>query len=298
MKEVKEINIVDKEYVKLFTKELAEKLPEGTKIIVDEYTRTGETYKGIIAKIPGQNMSPIMRVSSLTGHLKKDTNLFLSYYKEHGNNFLNWDINQLMDWEWARSRIMIRLLNPEKNKGYLGDKVTIPFVDLVEMFYISVKTDDGGIASAPVTKELAALWEKTPEDIFVAASANMKPEIISMFDILVEMYKRRGVYLSEDDLDGLRATTNEMPQYVISNTERLNGAGCLHPMISSLKERFGKFYVLPSSIHEIIVMPAENVTEDMPLNQMIAEINATEVAPEEVLSDHAYYFNGTELVSC
>lgn len=51
------------------------------------------------------------------------------------------------------------------------------------------------------------------------------------------------------------------------------------------------FYILPSSIHEVILL-RESFAEDAEyLRWMIQEVNATEVAPEEILSDRAYYYD-------
>ena len=50
----------------------------------------------------------------------------------------------------------------------------------------------------------------------------------------------------------------------------------------------GDFYILPSSIHEVILVPER-------MQEMVKEINQTGVAPEEVLSDSVYYFDGEEI---
>ena len=51
------------------------------------------------------------------------------------------------------------------------------------------------------------------------------------------------------------------------------------------------YYVLPSSVHEVMIVPDDGGFDSGELEEMVREINATQVAPEEVLSDHIYYYN-------
>ena len=50
------------------------------------------------------------------------------------------------------------------------------------------------------------------------------------------------------------------------------------------------FYILPSSIHEMIILPKSREIAKEELDAMIQDINHTQVDTEEVLSDHAYLY--------
>ena len=50
-------------------------------------------------------------------------------------------------------------------------------------------------------------------------------------------------------------------------------------------------YLLPSSVHEVIAIPASAAGDPKELPSLVQEINLTEVAPEEILSDCVYYYN-------
>ena len=64
-------------------------------------------------------------------------------------------------------------------------------------------------------------------------------------------------------------------------------------VIESLYEKYGSFAVLPSSIHEVIVIPMENANfSEEDLTQMVQDVNGECVNAEEILSDHAYIYNG------
>ena len=85
-------------------------------------------------------------------------------------------------------------------------------------------------------------------------------------------------------------------QLVVSNEERIFGAGTFIAELERLKRLYGKFYVLPSSIHEVIAIPENKCPfSKEQLDEQVREANKTEVAENEILSDHAYYFNGESL---
>ena len=85
-----------------------------------------------------------------------------------------------------------------------------------------------------------------------------------------------------------------VPMYVLSNKSKLNGSGCIfyHNLLHNLCERLEcDLYILPSSIHEVIVLPVSGREDYHEMNNMIQDINRDQVAKEEVLSDHFYYYN-------
>ena len=95
---------------------------------------------------------------------------------------------------------------------------------------------------------------------------------------------------------------NEIPMYIMSNPIKMNGAATMaYPgVIRNFAETIRKnLYVIPSSIHEVILVP-ESGTEDTSLNDMVAEVNHTQVDPKEVLADHVYYYDRKEdhMISC
>ena len=84
--------------------------------------------------------------------------------------------------------------------------------------------------------------------------------------------------------------------FVISNTSKVNGAASMfyEDVLSDLAEKMGtNLYILPSSIHESIAVSAKMGNPEH-LAEMVAEINAGQVTPEEQLSDHVYLFNAEE----
>ena len=82
--------------------------------------------------------------------------------------------------------------------------------------------------------------------------------------------------------------------FVVTNEKKMNGAACIiyEGVLEKVGEMLGRdYYVLPSSIHETILLPAKDNTELDSLTQLVRTVNATQVKAEEVLSDHAYFYS-------
>lgn len=56
----------------------------------------------------------------------------------------------------------------------------------------------------------------------------------------------------------------------------------------------GDYFIIPSSIHEVLLVKDTGEMNARDLAAMIREVNATEVAPEDVLTDHAYHYDSKE----
>ena len=144
-------------------------------------------------------------------------------------------------------------------------------------------------------------WKVTASDLYKLAVANMQRlwegVVEPVQDMIFEMAddqmaEEYGVFLEENE--GAR----EMPLYVLTNAIRLNGASVLFytDCLKSFADSVGRdIFVLPSSIHEVILVPESFGLEPERMQEMVKEINQTGVAPEEVLSDSVYYFDGEEI---
>lgn len=110
------------------------------------------------------------------------------------------------------------------------------------------------------------------------------PVVISMREMMANMW---GV-----DIDSLPA---EPAQAIVTNKERMFGAINIYneDCIKQVQDILGtkNFYVLPSSIHEVICVPTEGIEID-DLLTMVTEINQTQVRPEERLGDFVLYYDG------
>ena len=207
---------------------------------------------------------------------------------ENSNEIAKIDPEIFMDFNgFVKSHICYRLVNKKANKELLKTVPHRDFLDLAIIYVVQI-TDE---ASMKVTFQNADIWNVTEQELFNLATENtprLFPAYIrSMFDTMLEKME-----IAREDAIALEIQNSG--QIVVTNEQCLNGATTmLYPnVIENLYEKYGNFALLPSSINEVIIFPMnENIDPDE-LTQMVKEVNQQCVSMEEILSDHAYIYNG------
>lgn len=203
----------------------------------------------------------------------------------------SWDINQIKIFDQAKSKIAYRLIHFEKNRKLLNDLPFIPYHDLAIVFYLLIEKTSHGSASILITNDLLQSWNISLSELYQFASQNtphlLAAELIPMHAMIQELSGE-----TEDP-----ELPKESHMFILTNTQRYFGAACI--LYSRVLEDIGNqlnedFYVLPSSIHETIILPLSKSSTPEMLNEMINAINQTQVVEEEVLSNHAYYYSRKE----
>lgn len=90
------------------------------------------------------------------------------------------------------------------------------------------------------------------------------------------------------------ADLEEFPMLIVRTKCKTHGAGIMlcEDVLSEVAEKFqSDLYILPSSIHEIIAIPADFGDGVTKLKDMVNNINQTEIIPEEFLSNSVYFFD-------
>ena len=92
---------------------------------------------------------------------------------------------------------------------------------------------------------------------------------------------------------------SDVPEMIVLTTEdKLQGAKALlsKEALSEVYDQVGgDFVVLPSSIHEVLCLPIRDDMDAETLKNMVREVNGTQVAPNERLSDNVFKFDGSKL---
>ena len=87
--------------------------------------------------------------------------------------------------------------------------------------------------------------------------------------------------------------------WIATNESRFNGASAMAYadfMDQAAEKLEGSFYILPSSVHEVIMIPDSFGMKAEELKAMVTSINASEVRPEEKLTDNVYHFDAVARV--
>lgn len=211
-------------------------------------------------------------------------------------------IQELLSRSWVEENLFLRLVNLEKNLEQLEDAVYVKRLDLAAVFYVLTERGEDGIKSFRLPR---VLWERMglgdAEEYFGRILENTErlfpAEVKRIEDSLAECIRKEGGKEPEWLKRELQEESGEACRsmfYVLTNRQKLNGAVTLfYPgMLDRLAERFqGGFYLIPSSIHEMLLLAESEEAEPGELNQMVREVNESHVIPEEILSDHVYYYH-------
>ena len=186
----------------------------------------------------------------------------------------------------ARDSVMVKLVNYRDNRKMLKDCPYIRFHDLAVMVRYVVDMDESGISSTPLTNEDLENWGISKEELFDKALANTKklfpPKIFKMDELI---NKSMGF-----ELDG----EFETQAYVLTNSICVNGATVIlyKEVIEEFAEKFPDgYYILPSSIHETIVVPRSLSPDTHFLKELVKEVNREVLSDLDYLSDEVYFYD-------
>lgn len=208
----------------------------------------------------------------------------------------DFDSSVVADFNQAKNRICFKLVNAEKNSRLLADVPYIPYHDLAVVFYILVSKDAGGAGTVLVRNGFMDKWGADAQTLYPIAVENtqriFRGRVQSMESIiagLVEEMQDVGEFYDIPVISG-----DAFPMYIATNYDKFNGASVLlYPnLLRDFAERIGcDFFILPSSVHELIFLPDTEKMDVEYMKMMVREVNGSEVADDEILSDSVYFYS-------
>ncbi|MBR5047447.1 MAG: hypothetical protein IKX76_04350 [Eubacterium sp.] len=195
------------------------------------------------------------------------------------------DVEKLNDYETMRDSVVFRLVNYEKNAEVLEDCPHVRRHDLALTFRSLVNYDETAVSTALITNEQMEDWGVSLADLMEDAARNTRklfpPRIYDLNRLLDHSEE-------PEDMTGV---------YVATNRQMLYGAVVL--FYQDVLEEFARktgagFYVMPSSVHEVLLVPDMEDYDPEILCCMVREVNETIVSEDEILSDSVYYYDPEE----
>ncbi len=307
---------MEKEYKKImefssftmFVREEVEKRTEDCyKVRLDDVRKNnGVVLRGLTVTQDDSNISPTIYLNSYYEEYIKGRATLVNVVNDVMDTYRRNKVNQSVDmcyflnYESVKERVIYKLVNTEKNKELLEDVPHIEFLDLSIIFQCLVAQEDLGRASILIHNVHLKLWEVSVDTLYQAAKENTQRlqeyEIKGITEVLRDIMCAEEVENIADE-DCISAFSGSVPMYVLSNKNRVEGAACmLYPnLIRDFAESIqSSFYIIPSSIHELLLLPTEHLEESQEIKHMIREINDTQVSVEEVLSYSLYLYDKEE----
>lgn len=284
---------------------------EGYTVRVQEVQKNnGLVLNGLTIQKTGVNIAPTIYLDSYyedyrNGRTMQSIVNVVSAVYEQNKVEKNFSVDMITDFDAVKNKICFKLINAEKNQELLRDIPYVPFMDLAVVFYILIDQGAEGNATALIRNGMMQTWGN-PDVDEIYELAKLNTQILFRGHVASMMEVMSGIIAENDNVDPELVDAffsmdvyedNFMPMFVATNKKKLNGAGVIlyDGLLAKFAEKVGgDFYILPSSIHETILLPAIGDMDAEYLIRMVREVNATEVSPEEVLSDNVYMYHADE----
>ena len=302
------------EFKHIVITELETKFSPGTSITIQQIFHNNTILEDALTILePELNISPTIYLNGYFeeyrgGKIFSDIfNEIIQIYQESkvGKN-INMDF--FLDYKLVKEKIAYKIINYDKNLELLEQIPHMKYLDLAIVFYCLIISEQFSGASITIHNSHLKMWNVTIEELFAQAKKNtpklLHMEIKNMNQILNEMLHENDANdIPEEWCEELNEELNEqlsnrneenLPMYVLTNQSKTNGATCMlydHVLEGFSIEVESDLYILPSSIHEVILIPTKDKRECDKFANMVKEVNETQVEVEEVLSDHVYYFS-------
>lgn len=273
-----------KQKLEEFVKDMVQE--KGLKVRMDTFSKNNDTPKDVIIIYgPGLLASPSIGVQGLyQGYVGyEDMDMVLEVIRDILSDGLDTEVLEVVkSWELSKERIKIKLINHELNKNRLQELPHKQVLDLDMVCYINLFEQEDR-ATVEVKYPLLNMWKISEQELWEAAKENYSREkhvLRNMSEIMAEIV--------EDNVE-------ESPMYVLTNESKVFGAGAMldREMLKKFASGHGDIIILPSSIHEVILVPASELLDNTYIKEMIREINSSNVEIEERLSYNYYYYDSS-----
>lgn len=287
------------EFLREVVKNVRIKVQGGRRVAVNTIIKNNDLkYDAITIYKDNQNIIPSVYVNHYYEEYLKGKPLdeivddIISIHESCGYpKLLDEDICNFMN---VTKLIFYRLVNQKMNEQRLQGIPSKMICDLAKVYQVLVHMDEEGVSSFTITNEMMDKWNVDVDTIDSYARENTQTlfpvTLKCMSDIIREMIYGADKGATEEYIEEDGVTK----MYVLSNKFGINGASAI--LYKDVLKNFAlqvnsNLYILPSSTHEVIIVPAIGKISISNLKAMVTDVNQHEVAVEDVLSNEVYFYD-------
>lgn len=277
--------------------------PSGGRLKEMDIPKNNHTMKGITIKFDNISMAPTIYPDSFypdwrDGQPMSDiVSGIRNQIMEMAPDLSRFDSNTV-NRNTANSHLYAAVVGYENNKEWLQSvpHERIEDIAVFARWRVNASSPDSYM-SMKITEPLLAHLQLTREEALKIAKSNTARS--AKFESMDTVIKS---IMMDNDIDKELAEVmfqgQSTPLSVLTNESGIDGAAliaCPEVLKAVQKEIGEEFYILPSSIHEVLILPKSSADDVEDLKQMVSSINEAEVPPEDRLSDNVYEFDGHSL---
>lgn len=200
-------------------------------------------------------------------------------------------MEKLTNYEAMKEFLTVRLIGHDENRAMLQTVPHKQIEDMAAVYYFDFGETPHGMASMKITNRMLDVYGITADQLHKDAveqtAINHPASIRNLNELMAE---KTGFYIPPDSAI----------MHIATNDTGYHGAGVItYPgfLEEAAKQLEGSFYVLPSSLHEVLLIAdAQEMLTPTELKVMVTTINAVEVDPADRLTDNAYHYDAEERI--
>lgn len=276
-------------------------LPEeyqNAEVRIHEVDKINESYTGLAIEMPGSGIAPSLNLDRLYEQYMDGSSLYevmQNAANELPANTPSVDKDMVLDYDQAKEHLFVRVSSADDNPDVRAKAPHKDMDGLMVTYHVEVGRTAEGVSSTIVTNELLKHYGISAEQLHADAIENSErlfpSKFANMNDVMREMMGG-GPF-------GIPMDIEDSPLNVITNSMGVNGAAALfyNGMMDRVGDKLeGDYFILPSSVHEVLAIADNGEMSHRELEAMVSEINATEVSPQDKLSDEVYHYDTKDRV--
>ena len=292
------------EFVDAVKDSIKDYLPEkfqDAEVKVEPFQKLNTAYLGLQVRRDDQTVVPNINLNGMFDEYQREGHTMaamLTVIAEQVQSSPEVQTGWLKDYDQVKEHLFIRVSDAKENEAFLAMSPHKEVDGLAISYHIAFEGLHGVEASTPVSYKMMEMFGVTAEQLHADAlesSQRLYPvKFRSMNEIMAEMMG--GI---DADMMPMMGPQDGPQLMVLTNMQGIHGAGALfYPgQLDAIAQQVGSdFFVLPSSVHETLILADDGTTEPDSLQFMVREINQSTVAPEERLSDFVYHYDAQDHV--
>ena len=283
----------NEEFKKEFVEALKENLSErgnDVDVKVSTVEKMNQSYEAITITPEGSNIGMNMNLEVFAEAYESGVPFdeiveqVTNKVEAHLADMPTFDVQSLTDYEQMKDKLAMEVVAADRNADLLAKVPHQEMEDMAVVYRFVMESDENGRASILVSNDLLDKMGVTPEQLHADALENapeLRPAVIKgMSEVMMDM-------MGEDahEMFGIDEFPQDEMMYVATVPDKISGAGVIayqEFMDQAAEKLGGDFYILPSSIHEVLLVKDDGAVNFNDLKSMVEDVNATQVAPEEI----------------
>lgn len=280
------------EFMEYAAKHIQDYLPPeygAADIRLDVVNKANEQYTGLTVRLEENGAAPVANMKMFYEQYENDRpieDIMLDMAKiVQMEPPADIDIDMIRDYEQVKDKLFVRLSPIAGNEAIMGGSPHQIVEDMMMTYNAYVPSNDDGFLSVRITNDLLKDYGVTQEQLHQDAIAStpriFEPKVVSMSEALMGIPEE------------------EPAMMVVTNTQGSLGASALfcEGIMDKVAEQLkGNYFVLPSSVHEFLVVPDNGNFSRSELESMVRSANESVVEPQDKLSDEVYHYDAQDRI--